>query len=86
MRGLLIALNLFSNAIAYIIGLACSSVIRDPYLLWDFGGVCIAGGILTVVFHFTFRHIDKEEFVLSKNDDRALEGVGGGKPGLEKSV
>jgi hypothetical protein len=78
MRGLVAALNLFNTAVAYAIGLACSSVIRDPYLTWDFGGPAIAGGILTVVFYFTFRHIDKEEYTLSENGDYhlTLEGTG----------
>jgi dipeptide/tripeptide permease len=67
MRGLVSALNLFNTAVAYAIGLACSSVITDPYLTWDFGGTAIAGGIMTIIFYFTFRHIDKEEYVLSKN-------------------
>lgn len=66
------ALNLFTTSIAYIIGLACSSVIKDPYLTWDFGGPCIAGGILTVVFYFTFRHIDKEEYTVSQSGDYHL--------------
>lgn len=66
------ALNLFNTSIAYIIGLACSSVIKDPYLTWDFGGPCIAGGILTVVFYFTFRHIDKEEYTVSQSGDYHL--------------
>ncbi|KFZ12735.1 hypothetical protein V502_06947 [Pseudogymnoascus sp. VKM F-4520 (FW-2644)] len=72
MRGLVMALNLFTTSIAYIIGLACSSVIKDPYLTWDFGGPCIAGGILTVVFYFTFRHIDKEEYTVSQSGDYHL--------------
>ncbi|KAK4120374.1 general substrate transporter [Parathielavia appendiculata] len=67
MRGLVSAINLFNTAVAYAIGLACSSVITDPYLTWDFGGPAIAGGVLTVIFYFTFRHIDQEEYVLSKN-------------------
>ncbi|KAK3314467.1 general substrate transporter [Apodospora peruviana] len=66
MRGLVSAINLFNTAIAYAIGLACSSVITDPYLTWDFGGPAIVGGVLSVVFYFTFRHIDQEEYVLSK--------------------
>lgn len=74
MRGLASALNLLNTAIAYAIGLACSSVITDPYLTWDFGGPAVAGGILTVVFYLAFRHIDKEEYVLSNksndSDDR----------------
>jgi dipeptide/tripeptide permease len=76
MRGLVSAINLFSTAVAYAIGLACSSVVRDPYLTWDFGGPAIAGGILTVVFWFTFKHIDKEEYVLSQNKDYHLDITG----------
>ncbi|EGP90026.1 unnamed protein product [Zymoseptoria tritici ST99CH_1A5] len=76
MRGLVSAINLFSTAVAYAIGLACSSIVRDPYLTWDFGGPAIAGGILTVVFYFTFRHIDKEEYVLSQNKDYHLDLTG----------
>ncbi|KIM92793.1 hypothetical protein OIDMADRAFT_46534 [Oidiodendron maius Zn] len=78
MRGLVAALNLFNTAVAYAIGLACSSVIRDPFLTWDFGGPSIAGGILTIVFYYMFRHIDKEEYKLSQNGDYhlTLEGTG----------
>ncbi|KAH9900438.1 general substrate transporter [Xylariomycetidae sp. FL2044] len=77
MRGLVSALNLLNTAVAYAIGLACSSVITDPYLTWDFGGPAIAGAVLTVVFYFTFRHIDREEYTLSQNDN------GGGNAGGE---
>lgn len=76
MRGLVSALNLFNTAIAYAIGLACSSVITDPYLTWDFGGPAIAGGVCTIIFYFTFRHIDKEEFALSQNKDYHLKMEG----------
>ncbi|SPQ20635.1 6cf59c5c-48ef-4732-acc4-49b8166f1942 [Thermothielavioides terrestris] len=79
MRGLVSALNLFNTAVAYAIGLACSSVITDPYLTWDFGGPAITGGVLTIVFYFTFRHIDKEEYVLghaNPDEDYHLEMEG----------
>lgn len=76
MRGLVSALNLLSTGVAYAIGLACSSVIRDPFLTWDFGGPCIAGGILTVVFYFCFRHIDGEEYTLSQNGDHHVTAEG----------
>jgi len=69
MRSLVSAINLFNTAVSYAIGLACSSVITDPYLTWDFGGPSIVGFVLTVIFYFTFRHIDKEEYTLSQNDD-----------------
>lgn len=91
MRGLVSAINLFSTAVAYIIGLACSSIIKDPYLTWDFGGPAIAGGVLTVVFWFTFKHIDKEEYVIKQNNPQdhqlTLEGTGNvvGESQLNKS-
>jgi len=72
MRGLVSALNLFNTAVAYAIGLATADVIRDPLLTWDFGAPSIIGFVLTVVFWFTFRHIDKEEYVLSINGDYQL--------------
>jgi hypothetical protein len=69
MRGLVSAINLFNTGVAYAIGLACSSVIRDPYLTWDFGGPAIAGAITAVIFYFTFRRLDKEEYVMRDEAD-----------------
>lgn len=90
MRGLVSAINLFNTAIAYAIGLACSSVVTDPYLTWDFGGPAISGGVLTIIFYFTFRHIDAEEYVLSHNKDYHLKMEGTvnvvGENELNKSV
>lgn len=78
MRGLVSAINLLNTAVAYAIGLACSAVIKDPYLTWVFGGPSIVGGVLTVVFYFMFRHIDKEEYMLSENaeETHVFEGAG----------
>ncbi|KAK4494400.1 hypothetical protein PRZ48_014698 [Zasmidium cellare] len=67
MRGLVSAINLLNTGFAYIINLALSAVITDPHLVWDFGGPAIVGGVVTVLFYFIFRHIDKEEYVLSTN-------------------
>lgn len=65
MRGLVSAINLLNTGFAYVINLALSPVITDPHLVWDFGGPAIVGGVVTVLFYFLFRHIDKEEYVLS---------------------
>lgn len=74
MRGLLSAINLLSTAVAYAIGLACSAVIVDPYLTWDFGGPAIVGAVLSVVFYMMFRHLDGEAYELSRNDEKRLGG------------
>jgi dipeptide/tripeptide permease len=65
MRGTLSSINLFNTGFAYLINLALSSVIGDPHLIWNFGGPAIVCGVVTVIFWFLFKHIDREEYVLS---------------------
>lgn len=65
MKGLVASINLFMTAISAAIGLATAPAIRDPFLVWAFAGPTICGGVVTVVFWFTFKHIDKEEFVIN---------------------
>ena len=65
MKGLVASLNLFMTAISAAIGLATAPAIRDPLLIWAFAGPSIVGGVFTVIFFFTFRHIDKEDFVIN---------------------
>jgi len=77
MRGLVSAINLFNTAVAYIIGLACSSVVTDPYLVWVFGAPTIIGGVLTVVFWFLFKHIDDEEFTLTNAEEHPTNDMTG---------
>ncbi|RDW85217.1 MFS general substrate transporter-21 [Coleophoma cylindrospora] len=79
MRGLVSAINLFASAIAYAVGLACSSVIKDPFLTWDFGAPAIIGAISCAIFYWFFRDLDKEEYTLSQNDDRHLAETTGEK-------
>ncbi|KAI1807230.1 POT family-domain-containing protein [Daldinia bambusicola] len=69
MKGLVASLNLAMTAISAAIGLATAPAISDPYLIWAFAGPTIAGGVLTVIFWFTFKHIDKEEFILGSDFD-----------------
>lgn len=69
MRSLVTALNLFSTGIAYALGLAFAGLIKDPYITWDLGAPAIIGFVATAVFWWLFKHIDKEEYVLSTNDD-----------------
>lgn len=75
MRGVVSAINLLSTGAAYVINLAASPVIKDPHLVWDFGGPAILGAIVTVLFWFLFKHIDKEEYVLSTNQVSEATGT-----------
>lgn len=65
MKGLVASINLFMTAISAAIGLATAPAIQDPYLIWAFAGPTIAGAVLTVIFWFTFKHIDKDDFVIN---------------------
>ena len=71
MRGTLSSINLFNTGFAYIINLALSSVIVDPHLVWAFGGPAIVCAVVTVVFWFLFKHIDREGYVLSQTVETA---------------
>lgn len=50
LRGLVSAINLFSAGFANIVNLAASTIVADPYLIWDFAGPAILGAIVTVTF------------------------------------
>lgn len=65
MKGLVASINLAMTAVSAAIGLATAPAIRDPYLIWAFAGPTIVGASLTIIFWFTFKHIDKEEFILN---------------------
>lgn len=69
MRGLVSALNLFTQAISYALGLAFSALVRDPYLTWDFGAPTIIGVVVAIIFYWIYRDIDREEYVLTQNID-----------------
>lgn len=75
MRSLVSALNLFTQAIAYAIGLAAAAVVKDPYLTWDFAGPCIILLVVTPIFYWFFRDIDEEEYRLSHNDINSSRGI-----------
>lgn len=79
MRGLVSALNLFSTGVSFAIGLGTSYVIQDPYIVWAFGGPTIIGFVLAFVFWFTFKDLDKEEYILSENLRQEQETNGTGR-------
>ncbi|VBB81691.1 Putative peptide transporter [Podospora comata] len=65
MKGLVSSLNLMMVGVSAAVGLASAPAIKDPNLIWVFAGPTMVGAVMTVLFYFTFQHIDKEEFVLN---------------------
>lgn len=63
MKGLVMALFLFTSAISAAIGEALTATLVDPLLVGTFTGTAIAGFLFTIAFFFQFRnlHIKMEE-------------------------
>ncbi|KAK9693503.1 hypothetical protein K7432_013901 [Basidiobolus ranarum] len=58
LKGLVMALSLFPNAVAAAIGMALAPVAQNPYLVWNYGGISVATGICGIGFYYAFRHYD----------------------------
>ncbi|KII83937.1 hypothetical protein PLICRDRAFT_432549 [Plicaturopsis crispa FD-325 SS-3] len=63
MRGLVVALFLFTTAISSAIAEACTPSLKDPYLIWPFVAPAVAGFVLAVVFYWMYRDLDNDEFI-----------------------
>jgi dipeptide/tripeptide permease len=62
MKGFVMALSLFMNAITTAISLATANAIQDPYLVWVFAAPSAIGFVSAFIFWFLFKHLDDEEF------------------------
>ncbi|KAK4674160.1 peptide transporter ptr2 [Podospora pseudopauciseta] len=69
MKGLVSSINLLMTGVAPIVGLLSAPAINDPNLVGVFATPTILGAVSTVVFYFTFRYIDREDFVLNTGDE-----------------
>jgi hypothetical protein len=77
MRGLVSAINLFTTAISYALGLAFAGLIKDPYLTWDFGAPTIIGFVMACIFYWLYRDLDADEYHVSQNGDYHLKSPNG---------
>jgi dipeptide/tripeptide permease len=77
MRGLVISLFLFTNALSSALGEVVTPAIVDPYLTWIWAGPAIAMAVLTVHFHWMFRHLDHDDFMTEGNKAFTTTGTAG---------
>ncbi|KAK9233888.1 MFS peptide transporter [Lipomyces kononenkoae] len=68
MRGLVMALFLFNNALASALGEILIPAITDPYLIWVWAGPAIALFVQTVIFWFQFKHMNDESYMIYEED------------------
>ncbi|KIM94017.1 hypothetical protein OIDMADRAFT_45843 [Oidiodendron maius Zn] len=66
MRGLVISLFLFTRALSSAVGEAVTPAIADPHLIWVWAGPAIGLFVLTVHFHWAYRQLDSDEFMIEE--------------------
>jgi POT family proton-dependent oligopeptide transporter len=59
MKGLVMALFLFTQSISAAISQACVAALVDPNLIWPFVATCIAGTISAALFLWKYRNLDE---------------------------
>ncbi|KAJ6145747.1 hypothetical protein N7470_009642 [Penicillium chermesinum] len=62
MKGLVMAVFLFMNALSSALGEILIPVTKDPYLLWIWGAPAVALAAEGIIFWFRFKHLNKETF------------------------
>ncbi|PGH20418.1 hypothetical protein AJ80_03563 [Polytolypa hystricis UAMH7299] len=73
MKGLVLALFIFANAIAAIIVQICLPVLVDPYLIWPFTAAASVGMGLAALFYYLYHGLDKEEFLSAEAETKRSE-------------
>ncbi|KAI7234859.1 PTR2-domain-containing protein [Hortaea werneckii] len=74
MRGLVMGVNLFSNAISAAIGQALVPLAEDPLLIWNYGVVAIIAAVGGIAFWFTWRGLDAKEDEMNLIPESAYKG------------
>ncbi|CAF9932864.1 hypothetical protein IMSHALPRED_009010 [Imshaugia aleurites] len=73
MKAVVMALFLFNTALATALGEVLTPVTVDPYLIWVWAGLAIALAVQTVIFYWTYRGMDNDEFMTYEDDQELLE-------------
>ena len=73
MKAVVMSLFLFNTALATALGEVLTPVTVDPYLIWIWAGLAIALAVQTVIFHWTYRKMDNDEFMTYDDDAELLE-------------
>ncbi|KAE8381763.1 hypothetical protein BDV26DRAFT_301030 [Aspergillus bertholletiae] len=68
MRGLVMAIFLFTTALSSALGEVLIPVTQDPYLIWVWGAPAVALAIQTILFWFRFRSLNHDEFMTTEKD------------------
>ncbi|KAJ5896758.1 uncharacterized protein N7473_006157 [Penicillium subrubescens] len=82
MRGLVMAIFLFMNALSSAIGEILLPATKDPWLLWIWGAPTVALALQTVIFWFRFKHLNDEQYYVTSVENQESVGDVEKKPGV----
>lgn len=71
MKAVVMSLFLFNTALATALGEVLTPVTVDPHLIWVWAGLAIALAAQTVIFYWSYRGMDNDEF-MTYHDDREI--------------
>lgn len=73
MKGLVMAIFLFMNALSSAIGEIMIPATRDPWLLWIWGAPTVALALQTIIFWFRFRGLNHDAYGIEYGDRSSTE-------------
>ena len=73
MNAVVMSLFLFNTALATALGQVLAPVTVDLYLIWIWAALAIALAVQTVIFYWTCRGLDNDEFATYEDDQELLE-------------
>lgn len=86
MKSVVFALFLFCLALGSALGEVLTSVTVDPHLIWVWAGLAIALAAQTIVFYWTYRRMDDDEFMTYQDDREAVEEYRRGSLAHQKAI
>ncbi|CAD6574889.1 MAG: hypothetical protein ASARMPRED_006965 [Alectoria sarmentosa] len=73
MKAVVMAMFLFNTALGTALGEVLTPVTVDPHLIWVWAGLAIALAVQTVIFYWTYKGMDNDEFMTYQDDEEVLE-------------
>lgn len=71
MKGLVMSMYLFANALSAAVAEACTAALVDPHLIWPFAGTSIVGVVAAALFYYLYAHLDHDEFLQGGAEEEA---------------
>lgn len=73
MKGTVMAIFLFMNALSSAIGEIMIPATKDPWLIWIWAAPTVALALQTMIFWYRFHHIDRENAIPTTNASEEIE-------------